>query len=89
MQTSQASWFNDYGASGGGPPACGFHAALGFANRSLPCHARVLFCAARCVIGVKQDAGPYSGDREFDLTPRLRDAIGFGDVGPVRWRRVG
>jgi rare lipoprotein A (peptidoglycan hydrolase) len=85
MQTALASWYSYANASS---TACGWSAALGVANRSLPCGARVLFCAARCAIGTVDDRGPYVYPRLWDLTPALGDAIGFdfeAGVAPVRW----
>ena len=35
---SVASWYED-----GGSTACGFHAGMGVANKSLPCGTKVMF----------------------------------------------
>lgn len=83
MQEALASWFEDAGAT-----ACGTHYALGFAHvAGIPCGARVEFCAVRCVIGVREDSGPYVAGREFDLNPGLKAALGCSDLCRVRWRR--
>lgn len=88
-----ASWFDDAGAT-----ACGTHLSNGYAH--LPgsgwdCGARVRFCYRdRCVVGVREDSGPYVAGRDFDLTPSLKAALGCTDLcgeegtGTLYWRRL-
>jgi rare lipoprotein A len=77
--TSVASWYNDAGST-----ACGFHAGLGVANRSLPCGTRVRFrYGGRSVTATVDDRGPYVGGRDWDLNQNTAAALGFGGVGTV------
>jgi len=77
--TSVASWYNDAGNT-----ACGFHAGLGVANRSLPCGTRVRFrYGGRSVTATVDDRGPYVGGRDWDLNQSTAAALGFGGVGTV------
>jgi hypothetical protein len=79
FRQSLASWYND-----GGATACGFHAGLGVANRTLPCGTRVRFrYGGRTVTAVVDDRGPYVGAREWDLNENTAGALGFGGVGMV------
>ena len=56
---SVASWYNDAGNT-----ACGFHAGLGVANRSLPCGTKVRFrYNGRSVTATVDDRGPFVGNR--------------------------
>ncbi len=72
-----ASWYDD-----GGHTACGFHAGLGVANRTLPCGTRVAFRhGGRTVTAVVDDRGPYVGGRNWDLNQNTAAALGFGGVG--------
>ncbi len=73
------SWYNDAGHT-----ACGFHAGLGVANRTLPCGTRVaLHYGGRTVTAVVDDRGPYVGGRNWDLNQNTAAALGFGGVGAV------
>lgn len=91
FSTSVASYYDDSGNT-----ASGEHATLGFAHlgpgegayAGMAFGTRVEFCKARCAVGTMDDHGPYIAGREFDLNVALRDAIGAGDLGPVRWRIV-
>jgi len=82
-----ASWFDDAGGT-----ACGSHLANGFAH--LPetgwaCGTRVEFCyAGRCVVGEREDSGPYVEGRLFDLTPGLKAALSCSDLCHLHWRRL-
>ena len=77
--TSVASWYNDAGST-----ACGFHAGLGVANRSLPCGTRVRFrYGGRSVTATVDDRGPYVGGRDWDLNQNTAAALGFAGVGTV------
>jgi rare lipoprotein A len=74
-----ASWYDDAGNT-----ACGFHAGLGVANRTLPCGTRVAFhSGGRTVTAVVDDRGPYVGGRNWDLNQNTAAALGFGGVGAV------
>jgi hypothetical protein len=74
-----ASWYND-----GGNTACGFHAGLGVANRTLPCGTKVVFRnGGRTVTATVDDRGPYVGGRDWDLNQNTAAALGFGGVGQV------
>jgi hypothetical protein len=74
-----ASWYNDAGTT-----ACGYHAGLGVANRTLPCGTRVAFhFGGRTVTAVVDDRGPYVGGRNWDLNENTAAALGFAGVGTV------
>ena len=78
-QQSMASWYQD-----GGSTACGFHAGLGVANRSLPCGTKVRFRhAGHTVTATVDDRGPYVGGRDWDLNQNTAAALGFDGVGSV------
>ena len=78
-EQSTASWYED-----GGSTACGFHAGLGVANKSLPCGTRVRFRhAGHTVTATVDDRGPYVGGRDFDLNQGTAAALGFDGVGTV------
>jgi rare lipoprotein A (peptidoglycan hydrolase) len=80
MYTQLASWYYD-----GGNTACGFHAYLGVANKTLPCGTRVLFSYhGRSAWAVVQDRGPYVGGRVWDLNQGLAGALGFNGVDYVQ-----
>jgi hypothetical protein len=79
LHPALASWYED-----GGTTACGFHAGLGVANRSLPCGTKVrLGYGSRTVTAVVDDRGPYAGGRDWDLNQNTASALGFGGVGTV------
>ena len=76
---SVASWYDDAGNT-----ACGFHAGLGVANKTLPCGTRVAFhYGGHTVTAVVDDRGPYVGGRTWDLNQNTAGALGFGGVGTV------
>ena len=78
-EQSMASWYQD-----GGSTACGFHAGLGVANKSLPCGTKVRFRhAGHTVTATVDDRGPYVGGRAWDLNQNTAAALGFDGVGPV------
>jgi len=78
-QQSLASWYQD-----GGSTACGFHAGLGVANKSLPCGTKVRFRhGGHAVTATVDDRGPYVGGREWDLNQNTAAALGFDGVGTV------
>jgi rare lipoprotein A len=79
LHQSLASWYED-----GGNTACGFHAGLGVANKSLPCGSKVAFhYGNRTVTAVVDDRGPFVGGREWDLNQNTAAALGFSGVGTV------
>lgn len=65
-----------------------------FASLSVPCGARVRFCAnGRCITATRTDSGPYVAGRAFDLALGTVHALGFRSardfgVRAIRWRRV-
>jgi rare lipoprotein A len=74
-----ASWYDDAGNT-----ACGFHAGLGVANKTLPCGTKVAFhYGGRTVTATVDDRGPYVGGREWDLNQNTAAALGFSGVGTV------
>jgi rare lipoprotein A len=76
---SLASWYQD-----GGSTACGFHAGLGVANKTLPCGTKVRFRhAGHTVTATVDDRGPYVGGREWDLNQNTAAALGFDGVGSL------
>jgi Lytic transglycolase len=79
LHPALASWYDDAGNT-----ACGFHAGLGVANRTLPCGTKVtLRYGSRTVTAVVDDRGPYAGGRTWDLNQNTASALGFGGVGTV------
>ncbi len=79
LHPALASWYQDAGNT-----ACGFHAGLGVANRTLPCGTKVAFqYGGRTVTAVVDDRGPYAGGREWDLNQATASALGFAGVGAV------
>jgi peptidoglycan lytic transglycosylase len=79
LHPAPASWYDDAGNT-----ACGFHAGLGVANRTLPCGTKVtLRYGGRTVTAVVDDRGPYAGGREWDLNQNTASALGFAGVGTV------
>ena len=79
LHPALASWYDDAGNT-----ACGFHAGLGVANRSMPCGTRVMLrYGGRTVTAVVDDRGPYAGGRDWDLNQNTASALGFDGVGTV------
>ncbi len=82
FRPAQASWYG-----GGQALACGGSMTpgmMGVANKSLPCGTMVTIrYHGRQVRVPVVDRGPYSGNREFDLGPGVRSALGFDGVGTV------
>jgi rare lipoprotein A len=73
------SWYEDAGST-----ACGFHAAYGVANLSLPCGTKVrMRRGGRTVTAVVDDRGPYVSGREYDLSQTTAAALGFAGVGTI------
>jgi rare lipoprotein A (peptidoglycan hydrolase) len=71
--------------------ACGetITAAIrGVAHTSLPCGARVTLRKGDRIVRARVvDRGPFTAGREFDLTPAVKRALGFGDVGTLEVAR--
>jgi hypothetical protein len=79
-----ASWYYDGGTTG-----CGFHAALGVATLIAPCGSHIRICnGSSCIVATRDDSGPYTGGRTFDLNPTSRAALGCAPLCAVRWRLV-
>ena len=82
---SAASWYGPgfYGHR----TACGQtfrQGTLGVANKHLRCGTKVaLRYNGHTVIAPVIDRGPYSGNREYDLTARTKQRLGFGSTGTV------
>ncbi len=85
FRRAQASWYGP--GLYGGRLGCGgtlTPGTLGVANKTLPCGAKVtLRHGGRTVRVPVVDRGPFSGDREFDLTAATKDRIGFSGAGSV------
>ena len=76
---SVASWYDDAGGT-----ACGFHAGLGVANKSLPCGTRVRFrYGGRSVTATVDDRGRSWPGVPGISTRTSRRRSGFGGVGTV------
>jgi rare lipoprotein A (peptidoglycan hydrolase) len=75
-----ASWYYD----DGGSTACGFRAAYGVANRTLPCGTHVTFKrGGHRITAVVDDRGPYVAGRTWDLDERSARALGVSGVATV------
>jgi peptidoglycan lytic transglycosylase len=78
-QQTVASWYNDAAGT-----ACGFHAGLGVANKTLPCGTKVTFVyGGRRVTATVDDRGPFVAGRTWDLNQTTAAALGFGGVATV------
>jgi rare lipoprotein A len=78
-QQSVASWYNDAGGT-----ACGFHAGMGVANKTLPCGTKVTFMyGGRRVTATVDDRGPFVAGRTWDLNQTTAGALGMGGVATV------
>jgi hypothetical protein len=82
---SAASWYGP--GLYGNPTACGgtlTYSRLGVAHKWLPCGTKVTIrYRGRSVTVPVIDRGPYSGNREWDLTAATKSRIGFGSTGTV------
>ncbi|HEY2601200.1 MAG TPA: septal ring lytic transglycosylase RlpA family protein [Thermoleophilaceae bacterium] len=82
---SVASWYGP--GFIGGRTACGTTlgaGTMGVANKSLPCGSRVTFhYHGRTVNARVVDRGPYVSGREWDLTPAVKERLGFPSTGTV------
>jgi rare lipoprotein A len=82
---TEASWYGP--GFFGRRTACGqtITATIrGVAHKTLPCGTRVTLRKGDRIVRARVvDRGPYAGDREFDLTPAVKQALGFGSTGSV------
>jgi len=79
FQQSVASWYNDAGST-----ACGFHATMGVANKTLPCGTKVTFRhGSTTVTAVVDDRGPFVAGRDWDLNQNVAAALGVSGVATV------
>jgi rare lipoprotein A len=71
----------------GNGTACGrtlTPSTVGVASRNLPCGTRVTLRYHRRTVTVPViDRGPFSGNREYDLTAATKAKLGFGSTGTV------
>jgi len=80
-----ASWFGPgfYGSR----TACGqtFSAGImGVAHKSLPCGTQVVLRRGDRIVQARVvDRGPFAAGREFDLSPAVKQRLGFGSTGPL------
>jgi rare lipoprotein A (peptidoglycan hydrolase) len=81
----QASYYGP-GLYGNGV-ACGgvlTPSKLGVANKTLPCGSKVtLHHGSKTVTVPVIDRGPYSGNREYDLTTATKNKLGYVGIGPI------
>jgi rare lipoprotein A len=84
-RSAEASYYGP-GLYGGGL-ACGgtlSPSKLGVANKTLPCGAKVTLRYRGHTVTVPViDRGPYSGNREYDLTAATKAKLGFPSTGTV------
>jgi len=82
---SAASWYGP--GFYGGRTACGGTlgaGTVGAAHKTLPCGTKVTFrYRGRSVTAPVIDRGPFSGNREWDLSGALKSKLGFGSTGTV------
>ncbi len=82
---AEASWYGP--GLYGNPTACGgtlTPGTMGVANKTLPCGTKLtLRYGGRSVKVEVIDRGPYSGNREFDLTAAVKQKLGFPSTGTV------
>ena len=82
---AEASWYGP--GLYGNPTACGGTLqpnTLGVANKTLPCGTKLTLRYGSKSVKVEViDRGPYSGNREFDLTAAVKQKLGFPSTGTV------
>lgn len=84
LRPALASWYDDSGTT-----ASGVHYRYGYASLLFGGEwgHRVDFCYRdQCVTGQLDDHGPYVSGRLFDLSARLRAAVGCPDLCYLGWR---
>jgi rare lipoprotein A len=80
---SGASTYDDSGTT-----ACGFHATMGVANKTLACGTHVTITyGGHKVTAVVDDRGPFVDGRDWDLDQNTAAALGFDGVDTV-WSSV-
>jgi len=88
MRTVKASWYGP--GFYGGTTANGTHytqSTWGLAHKSKPFGTRCLIrYGNKSVVAPVIDRGPYSGDREFDLSGAVKVALGFNGVQIIKVR---
>ena len=71
----------------GGRTACGqtlTTSTQGVAHKTMPCGTKLKLRYRGKTVSVRViDRGPYSGNREFDLTSATKEKLGFGSTGTV------
>jgi rare lipoprotein A (peptidoglycan hydrolase) len=82
---SFASWYGP--GFMGARTACGqtvTDSVRGVAHKTLPCGTRVTLRKGDRIVRARViDRGPFHAGREFDLTPAVKRALGFGSTGSV------
>lgn len=85
FRRSFASWYGP--GFYGNRTACGqtFHAGImGVAHKTLPCGTKLTFRRGDRIVRARVvDRGPFHAGREFDLSPAVKRALGFGSTGTV------
>jgi rare lipoprotein A len=85
FRPAEASWYGP--GFYGNRTACGQTlgtSTLGVAHKTMPCGTKLTLRYKGREVDVKViDRGPYSGDREFDLTSATKEKLGFPDTGTV------
>jgi rare lipoprotein A (peptidoglycan hydrolase) len=86
---ASASWYGP--GLYGNHLACGGHltdAVRGVAHKTLPCGTRLTLRRGDRIVRARVvDRGPFVAGREFDLTPAVKRALGFGSTGTVEVAR--
>jgi rare lipoprotein A len=85
FRPAEASWYGP--GFYGNRTACGQTlgtSTMGVAHKTMPCGTKLTLRYKGREVDVKViDRGPYSGDREFDLTSATKEKLGFPDTGTV------
>jgi 5-hydroxyisourate hydrolase-like protein (transthyretin family) len=85
FRPAEASWYGP--GFYGNRTACGqtlSTSTVGVAHKTMPCGTKLTLRYKGREVDVKViDRGPYSGDREFDLTSATKEKLGFGSTGTV------
>ncbi len=86
---AEASWYGP--GLYGNHLACGGRlsgAIRGVAHKTLPCGTRLTLRKGDRIVRARVvDRGPFVAGREFDLTPAVKRALGFGSTGTVEVSR--
>lgn len=85
FRPAEASWYGP--GFYGNRTACGqtlTTSTIGVAHKTMSCGTKLTLRYKGREVDVKViDRGPYSGDREFDLTSATKEKLGFGSTGTV------